>query len=194
MESKQTGPAAAHGNWATSGTPGIQSVKQATADITSEIGKAGKEQAAAGVEAAASQAESLAGTVEEIAKTLERNEQPAMGRLANEAASAINSVSERLRTQSIDQLIGDVRRIASNNPGLFLLGSVVVGFGLARFLKSSQTGVAGGPSTRPEAADTNAEPRPYGSGDFTYGTGEAAMPPGGSGARPAVSPMGEHHG
>lgn len=45
--------------------------------------------------------------------------------------------ADDLRGRNVDELVGDLNRMARNNPGLFIAGSIALGFGLTRFAKAS---------------------------------------------------------
>jgi hypothetical protein len=54
-----------------------------------------------------------------------------------EMAESMSSLATRLRGKNIDELMHEVTGIAKRNPALFVTGSLAIGFGLARFAKSS---------------------------------------------------------
>ena len=103
-------------------------------------GEAGKyvesrvEQGASGVKAAAD-------AVEEAARSVREKHPDGMAAslsdYAIDAAHRVSEFAESLRGRSVDELAGDVRSMARNNPAVFLAGSVAVGFALARFLRAS---------------------------------------------------------
>lgn len=136
--SKAADPAAAIKDSA----PGIgRNLREAASEqVRDTLGKVrdGADEALADIgEKAAARVDGVADTARDLGRSLDEQGQPTLGRFAEDAASSIGEVSERLRSGSIDQLLGDAHRLARSNPGLFVLGSVAVGFGLARFLKAS---------------------------------------------------------
>lgn len=56
----------------------------------------------------------------------------------SDMAIRMDRLSTSLRTRSGDEILHDVGRMARENPALFVTGSVALGFGLARFARSSQ--------------------------------------------------------
>src|SRR5690606_24637823 len=64
----------------------------------------------------------------------------------SEISRGIGSLSSSLRERNTDDLIRDASRLARNNPGLFLLGSVAVGFGLARVAEAKRPESGNSPS------------------------------------------------
>ncbi|MGE0312711.1 MAG: hypothetical protein AB7P21_13945 [Lautropia sp.] len=144
------------------GDSGPDAVRHATADIARDLRAAGAEQGKAALERvrhgadealaevgdkAASRVDSLASTARDLGRSLKDSDQPTLGRFAEEAASSIGAVSERLRNGNVEQLMSEAQRLARANPGLFVLGSVAIGFGLARFLKASDSGTSRGQTT-----------------------------------------------
>ncbi len=54
-----------------------------------------------------------------------------------EMAESMSSLATRLRGKNVDELMHEVTGVAKRNPALFVTGSLALGFGLARFAKSS---------------------------------------------------------
>ena len=105
--------------------------------IAEDLKKAGAEKANTGLKERADTTQQFAESVSAAARNFES--QPVLGRLANEAADAVERVSKELRTADVDQLLRQVRTVARTNPALFTLGAVALGFGLARFFKAGDT-------------------------------------------------------
>jgi len=55
----------------------------------------------------------------------------------SDIAQSMVDLADNLRGKSVDELVGEVNRLARNNPGLFIAGSVALGFGLTRFARPS---------------------------------------------------------
>lgn len=81
-----------------------------------------------------------------------------------EMADGIGDLSDNLRHKSADELVRSASDLARRNSGLFLLGSVAIGFGLSRFAKASRSSENG---RFDRAAD------PYGSDTYSYQSGES---------------------
>ncbi len=84
------------------------------------------------------------GHLDKIAKALhdtakrmrDQNEQTA-GNMVDQAARGLEQLSSRLRDQDPEVMFRQVRDMARRQPALFIGGTVIAGFMLARFLKSS---------------------------------------------------------
>ena len=62
---------------------------------------------------------------------------PEAGHYVRDAAGGVRRVSSAVREKSVDDIVEMGLDFARSRPGTFLAGSVLVGFALARFLKSS---------------------------------------------------------
>ena len=58
------------------------------------------------------------------------------GDYARRAASAIDNAANTLATKNADELIDDTRSFVRKSPGIALAGAAIVGFAIARLLKS----------------------------------------------------------
>ncbi|MBW3574357.1 MAG: hypothetical protein KY450_05740, partial [Actinobacteria bacterium] len=61
---------------------------------------------------------------------------PEYGDYARRAAEAIDSTAQKLRSKNPDELIDDTRNFVRKSPGVALAGAAIVGFALARLVKS----------------------------------------------------------
>jgi ElaB/YqjD/DUF883 family membrane-anchored ribosome-binding protein len=59
------------------------------------------------------------------------------GDYARRAASAIDNAANSLASKNADELIDDTRSFVRKSPGVALAGAAIVGFAIARLLKSS---------------------------------------------------------
>jgi ElaB/YqjD/DUF883 family membrane-anchored ribosome-binding protein len=66
---------------------------------------------------------------------------PEYGEYARRAAGSIENVANQIASKDPDELIEDTRNFVRNSPGIALAGAAVVGFVVARLLK---TGLSGG--------------------------------------------------
>jgi len=119
----------------------VEAVKQVAADKFEETKQKATDAAKAkGDEAttqAGSQLEELSETIDAVASTLSDEDREGLADYARQMSSGMNQLAERLQTQSIDELAGDVKKMARENPNGFLLGSIALGFGLSRFGKAT---------------------------------------------------------
>jgi hypothetical protein len=100
-----------------------------------EVGEAGKNVGAEGISGLARAVHNIAGEVEK--------EVPQVAPYMRQAADGIERASSALRERSIGDLFGMAEDFARREPVAFLGASVLVGFMLTRFLKSSASGGAG---------------------------------------------------
>lgn len=105
---------------------------QLAQDIGHELRKTGDRQLSSGAEAI----RRFARVIDNAARELEE-QSPTVARSAHEAANRVNWLSDNIGNRNIAELIDTAAQLARTQPVLFLGGSVVAGFALARFLKSS---------------------------------------------------------
>ena len=82
------------------------------------------------------QSDSVESAVDDIASTLGEHSDT-LGQYASEFAGTLSSFNDRLRTSSLDEMASDARRIARENPAMFMLGAVAIGTIAARFFQAS---------------------------------------------------------
>lgn len=80
---------------------------------------------------------SVAQAIRSTASNLQGEGQDQTARYVNMIADQLESIGGRLRDKDLDTLVEDAQNLARRAPGTFIVGSVVAGFLLARFLKSS---------------------------------------------------------
>lgn len=102
-----------------------------------EAAEAGKQRLQSRAGEAAESVDHIAEAVGSAASRLSEMEHEGLADYANRLASWLGDMSETLRSKNIDEITGDISRLAQRNPALFLLGSVAVGLGLSRFAKAS---------------------------------------------------------
>ena len=138
-------------------------------DVTEVIGGA-RQQADAQFgeyrDTAADQIEALAKGAKSALSELESKDTFGMSDYLADMADSMNGLAGNLRGKSAEQLLHDGAELARNNPGLFIAGSIALGFGLSRFLKagsSPASTIAGDPaagSSMPPSGGFGAQ-RPY---------------------------------
>lgn len=79
--------------------------------------------------------------VGDTAAGIEERLGPEYGDYARRAANSLESVANNIASKDPDELIEDTRSFVRNSPGIALAGAAVVGFVVARLLKS---GIAAG--------------------------------------------------
>ncbi|MEK2607884.1 hypothetical protein WLF18_02010 [Pseudomonas shirazensis] len=86
---------------------------------------------------AADQLDSLQEGARSAASALRDNDTLGISHYLGQAAECIGTFAEQIRHESAEDLLHKGTRLARDNPGLFLAGSVAVGFALSRFLRAS---------------------------------------------------------
>jgi hypothetical protein len=84
----------------------------------------------------AGQLDSLGRSVHAAAEEL-GNEMPQAASYVRSVADSIQQASSRLRNRSIEDLMSDFNKFARDQPAAAFAGSVLAGFAISRFLKSS---------------------------------------------------------
>lgn len=102
-----------------------------------EAGDKAREKAEAGQNRVADEADALSDAIDAAASSLDDHDREGLARYARELSSNLASAAGQLEGRSVDELAQDAKRLARNNPALFMLGSIGVGFGLSRFFKAS---------------------------------------------------------
>jgi hypothetical protein len=96
-------------------------------------------------EQANEQAQRLAGTLDEIGGQLhamargEGAPEGVVGDVTRQLASTATQASRRLQNGGFEGLVGDVKRFARKQPGVFFLASAGAGFALTRMLRAADT-------------------------------------------------------
>lgn len=101
-------------------------------DVGLELGKAGEDQKKRGVDAI----RNVARAIDSAASELE-GQSPTVARMVHETARQVGGLSDNLSQRNVNELVRTAADLARTQPALFIGGSVVAGFALARFLRSS---------------------------------------------------------
>jgi hypothetical protein len=112
-------------------------------------------------------AERVAAAVERTADQLEGEGDDAISGFGRSLAGLMRQLSGGLRERDIEQFAGELGELARRNPGVFLAGSVALGFGVARFFKARppQRGA------RSDYGELDGRDRQNFYGGSSYGTG-----------------------
>jgi len=137
-------------------------------DLAAAVRDRGMEQLDGAKGQLAEGAERVAAAVDRTAEQLEGDGDNAISGFGHSVASLMRQLAGGLRERDVEDFARELAALARRNPGVFLAGSVALGFGIARFFKArtpqSQMRVdegresAGGDwgtreSTRPERED-----------------------------------------
>jgi gas vesicle protein len=114
-----------------------QKMKDDIQDMKSEMSSVAREKAEAGQQQIREGADALSDAIDAAASNLDEHDLEGLARYARKVSSDIASAAEHIEGRSVDELARDAKRLARNNPALFMLGSVAVGFGLSRFFKAT---------------------------------------------------------
>lgn len=97
----------------------------------------GKAEAEALSQKAADTLDDVEGIAEAEADELERRGYTDLSAYVREMAEGIGNLSDNIRHKSVDELVRSASDLAARNTGLFVLGSIAIGFGLSRFVKAA---------------------------------------------------------
>lgn len=116
------------------------SIRQDAEAVGKDLKKVGEQQAqqgyAKGQQEVTRQAETLAGAIDSAADHLDQEDHP-LGVYARDAAQQLSSFADSVSNKSLEELASDTRRLARENPAMFLLGSVALGVAGGRFFSAS---------------------------------------------------------
>jgi len=113
--------------------------KQQARGLAAEAVEQGKGMLSRQKEAAAEQVDQVAQAVRSTARELGGDERNGTGRYVEMAAQRLESFGRQLREKDLNGFIADAQDLARQSPAAFFGGSVLAGFLLARFMKSSSS-------------------------------------------------------
>lgn len=174
----------------------LDQAKDYTKDMAGRAKEQGRSMFEEQKDSAARQVDSAAHAFRNTAEQLQGEGQSQTGRYVGMFAEQLESLGGQLRNKNLDSLIRDAEDLGRRSPGVFLAGSVVAGFLLARFLKSSAQHPHGQETSRSDwrsdfsySGDTSASMsdamvdtyEPAGSGMGSTSVGEEPFVSGGTG-------------
>lgn len=158
-----------------------RSASRPTSGFAQRLKEDGRETLEQRKRSAAERVDGIAQAIERTGAQFSENE-PTLAELANRLAGTVGKFATRLREGSIDDLVEDTRAFARRNAGLFILGGVVAGFALARFVKAS--------AQRPFESETKVPGDELSEDDAPTLTDEVqGATPAQPGAQPGASPI-----
>jgi hypothetical protein len=104
-------------------------------DLKQRIKHDSRQRIESGKRTAADQMEEIADAIDDAGAKLDES-QPTLANYASQLAGGIGNLATRLRDDSIEDLYRDARRLATEHPGMFLLGGAALGLAVARFMKA----------------------------------------------------------
>lgn len=111
-------------------------VRSGADKLSSQAGEKARGLVGQGLERSAEALTNVSKLVSDTAPGIEERLGPEYGDYARRAASAIESTANAIAEKDPDELIEDTRNFVRNSPGLALAGAAVVGFVIARLLKT----------------------------------------------------------
>ena len=118
----------------------IDRLRSGGEDLTSQAGERARGLVSQGLERSAEALSNVSKLVGDTADGLDERLGPEFGEYARKAASAIENTANSIATKDADELIEDTRNFVRNSPGVAIAGAAIVGFALARLLKSGLSG------------------------------------------------------
>lgn len=112
-------------------------VRQTAREMAGRVKEQGRSMFEQQKDSAAQQVDSVAHAFRNTAGQLQGEGQSHAGRYVEMTADRLESFGRQLRQKGMDTLISDAEDMGRRAPAIFFTGSVVAGFLLARFLKSS---------------------------------------------------------
>ncbi|MCQ4296456.1 hypothetical protein NAU58_12790 [Pseudomonas stutzeri] len=114
-----------------------EDMKAKARDAGEQVKNQGKAQLDSYRGTAADELEKVAQSAKAAAAELENQDSTGLSSYVSDVAQSMVDLADNLRGKSVDELVGEVNRLARNNPALFIAGSVALGFGLTRFARAS---------------------------------------------------------
>lgn len=111
-------------------------LRSSTDKLSSKAGEKARGLVGQGLERSAEALANVSKLVGESAPGIEERLGPEYGDYARRAASAIENAANTIAEKDPDELLEDTREFVRNSPGLAIAGAAIVGFVLARVLKT----------------------------------------------------------
>ena len=149
----------------------IEEAKQTAGNLAGRAKEQGRHVFDEQKHTAAKQVDSVAQAFRSAASELQGDKETRAGRYVGLAAEQLQSFAEQLRHKDMESLVRDAENLGRRSPATLFAGSLVAGFLLARFLKSSgsQTQESSRMADEDSLAAYGGEPEGalYGSTDWT---------------------------
>ena len=124
----------------TTGTAMIERVKSGRDKISGQAADKARGLVAQGIERSSEALANVSRLVGDTAAGLDERLGEEYGDYARKAADTIESTANKLAAKDADELIDDTRNFVRKSPGIALAGAAIVGFALARLIKSGLGG------------------------------------------------------
>lgn len=136
-----------------SGGSVMQKIRSSGDKLSGEAADKARDFVGQGLERSSDALANVSKMVGDTAEGLEEKLGPEYADYARRAADALDRTATSLRNKSPDELIDDTRNFVRKSPGVALAGAAIVGFALARIVKSGLSG------TNEDGGDTDRRPR-----------------------------------
>lgn len=113
-----------------------QKLREGGERLSSEAGDRARGLVTQGLERSAEALANVGKLVGDTAAGLDERMGPEYGEYARKAAAAIENTANTIASKDPDELIEDTRNFVRNSPGVAIAGAAIVGFALARLIKS----------------------------------------------------------
>jgi ElaB/YqjD/DUF883 family membrane-anchored ribosome-binding protein len=113
-----------------------QRLREGGEKLSTEAGDRARGLVSQGLERSAEALSNVSKLVGDTADGLDERLGQEYGDYARKAASAIESTANNIASKSPDELIEDTRNFVRNSPGVAIAGAAIVGFAIARLIKS----------------------------------------------------------
>jgi hypothetical protein len=124
------------------GSPDATQARGTAGDLADEARAEGQQQVQHYRNVAADKVDTLADSVKAAASEMRDDDVAHLSGHVSAMADGLRRLSDGLREKSADEILHDVRRVARENPTLFIAGSIAIGFGIARFARASASAEA----------------------------------------------------
>lgn len=114
----------------------MEKVRSGSEKLSGQAADKARDFVAQGIERSAEAIANVSKLVGDTASGLDERLGPEYGDYARKAAETLESTANRLASKDPDELIEDTRNFIRKSPGVALAGAAIVGFALARLVKS----------------------------------------------------------
>lgn len=164
MTTASQNPSGGQGPGASQGANGANADLKAAANTLAEQAKTqGKQQVETARNTSAESLEKIAHSISAAASDLKEHDAGQLSGYVSTMAESLNGLATRLRDKNGGELVEELTRVGRENPGLFLTGSIAIGFGLARFIRASSQATASQDGASQNLGSTGADTRSFGS-------------------------------
>ena len=114
----------------------VDTVKTKTDDLSAKAADGARDLLGQGLERTSSALDNISRLVGDTAQSLDEQLGEEVGDYARRASTNLKEASDKVAQKSADELIDDTRNFVRKSPGVALAGAAVIGFALARLVKS----------------------------------------------------------